>query len=86
MSDFQRFLKKMPQVPIDERIHIFRHEALRTVQMSKGYAALLKAEGEKCPELSAEAGQWLRKLLNHLDEMQQLLDVLVEQPHNKDSK
>ena len=79
MKDWERFLKNLPKVRLEERVQIFRHEALRSLHMAKAYAALLQKEIEGCPELPEETRQWPHKLLDHLVEMQQLFDALTNE-------
>lgn len=79
MDDFQQFLENLSKTRLDERVHVFRHEALRPLTSAKGYAALLQRETKGCSEMSEEAQQWFQKLLSNLEEIEQLLDALVDQ-------
>ncbi|MCB8981151.1 MAG: hypothetical protein H6657_27415 [Ardenticatenaceae bacterium] len=77
MNEFQRFLEGLSKGPCDERVIIFRHEALRPLNFAKGYAKLLELEAKSDTGLPEDAPQLFEKLLSSLDEIGQLLDALV---------
>ena len=79
MDSFQQFLEDMPQIPLEERVIIFRHEALRPLNFAKGYAKLLELEVNRSAGMPEDAPQMFQRLLSSLDEIGQLLDALVAQ-------
>ncbi|MAU01739.1 MAG: hypothetical protein CL608_31760 [Anaerolineaceae bacterium] len=86
MDSFQRFLKNLPKMQLEEQVQEFRHEALRSVHMAIGCATLLQNEIEGSSQLSDEVQEWSHKLLHYLDEMRQLLNVLAQPPDNGTSE
>lgn len=78
MDNFQRFLENLPKMQLEGQVQEFRHEALRSLHMAIGYATLLQNEIEDSSQLSDEVEEWSNKLLHHLDEMRQLLNVLAQ--------
>jgi hypothetical protein len=77
MDSFQRFLENLPQMPLEERVQMFRHHALQSLNTAKGFAVLLQKDTEDCPELPVEVGDYFEVLVGKLDELNKLLDALV---------
>jgi hypothetical protein len=76
MDSFQQFLEDLHQMPLEEQMQSFRHEAYRPLGMAIAYAELLKIKTMDCPNLDEEAGEWFESLLKMLDEIHQLLGAL----------